>query len=113
MTQWPPSFLNGRSLVGTTKTLPRAGRSAKLSNWGRRALVRDVTKNPMVTLTWLQSSSVEMGEPCRRTTISAALHLTDFYGCGQTASSRKRLDGSKLLPFKNDGGHYVLGDLQC
>ena len=29
------------------------------------------------------------------------------------ASSRKILDGSKLLPFKNDGGHCVLGDLQC
>ena len=35
----------------TTKTLPRAGNPAKLSNWGRRALVREVTKNPMVTLT--------------------------------------------------------------
>ena len=34
---------------GTTKTLPRAGRPAKLSNQGRRALVREVTKNPMVT----------------------------------------------------------------
>ena len=41
--QWPPSFLNG-----TTKTLPRAGRPAKLRNQGRRALVRDV--NLMVTL---------------------------------------------------------------
>jgi hypothetical protein len=38
---------------GTTKTLPRAGRQAKLSNQGRRALVREVTKNPMVTLTEL------------------------------------------------------------
>ena len=46
---------------GTTKTLPRAGRLAKLSNWGRRALVREVTKNPMVTLTEFQSSSEEMG----------------------------------------------------
>jgi hypothetical protein len=36
---------------GTTKTPPRAGRPAKLSNRGRRALVREVTKNPMVTLT--------------------------------------------------------------
>uniref|UniRef100_A0AAZ3SVA3 Sleeping Beauty transposase HTH domain-containing protein n=1 Tax=Oncorhynchus tshawytscha TaxID=74940 RepID=A0AAZ3SVA3_ONCTS len=35
--------------LGTTKTLPRAGHPAKLSNWGRRALVREVTKNPMVT----------------------------------------------------------------
>jgi hypothetical protein len=32
-TQWPPSFLNGRNF-GTIKTLPRAGRPAKLSNWG-------------------------------------------------------------------------------
>ena len=45
---------------GTTKTLSRASRSAKLSNQGRRALVREVTKNPMVTLTELQSSSVEI-----------------------------------------------------
>ena len=28
-------------------------------------------------------------------------------------SSRKSLGGSKLLPFKNDRGHCVLGDLQC
>ena len=32
---------------------------------------------------------------------------------GWADSSRKSLGGSKLLPFKNDGGHYVLGDLQC
>jgi hypothetical protein len=38
---------------GTIKTLPRAGHPAKLSIWGRRALVREVTKNPMVTLTAL------------------------------------------------------------
>ena len=36
---------------GTTKT--RAGRPAKLSNQGRRALVREVTKNPMVIFTEL------------------------------------------------------------
>ena len=65
---------------GTTKTLPRAGCPAKLSNPGRRALVRKVTKNPMVTLTELQSSSVEMREPSRRTTISAALHQSGLYG---------------------------------
>ena len=46
---------------GTTKTLPRAGHPAKLSNRGRRALVREVIKNPMVTLTELQRSSVKMG----------------------------------------------------
>ena len=38
---------------GTTKSLPRAGCPAKLSNRGRRALVREVSKNPMVTLTEL------------------------------------------------------------
>jgi hypothetical protein len=26
------------------------------------------------------------------------------------ACSRKSLGGSKLLPFKNEGGHCVLGD---
>ena len=31
---------------------------------------------------------------------------------GRAASSIKSLDGSKRLPFKNDGGHCVLGDLQ-
>jgi hypothetical protein len=31
---------------------------------------------------------------------------------GRAASSRKSLAGSKLLPFKNDGGHCVVGDLQ-
>jgi hypothetical protein len=54
---------------------------AKLSNQGRRAMIREVTKNPMVTVTELQSSSVEMGEPSRRTSISAALQS------GQTEST--------------------------
>ena len=62
----------------TTQTLPRAGRPAKLNNRGRRALVGEVTKNPIVTLTELQSSSVEMREPSRRTTISAAVHQLAF-----------------------------------
>ena len=60
---------------GTIKTLLIAGRLAKLSNHGRRDLVREVTKNLM-----LQSSSVEMGQPSRRTTISAALHQSGLYG---------------------------------
>ncbi|KAG2456454.1 TCB1 transposase, partial [Polypterus senegalus] len=64
----------------TTKTLPRAGRPPKLSDRGRRALVREVTKNPMVTLSELQRSSVERGEPSRRTTISAAIHSLGLYG---------------------------------
>ena len=65
---------------GTTKILPRAGHPAKLSKRARRVLVREVTKNAMVSLTELQSSSVEMGEPSRRTSISAALHQSGLYG---------------------------------
>ena len=42
-------------------------------------MVREVTKSLMVTLTELQSSSVEIGEPSRKTTISAALHQSGFY----------------------------------
>ena len=37
---------------GTTKTLPRVCPPVKLSNW-RRALVRELTKNPMVTPVFL------------------------------------------------------------
>ena len=61
-------------------TLPTTGQLAKLRNWWRRALVREVTKKLMVTLTELESSSVEMGETSRRTTISAALHQSGLYG---------------------------------
>jgi hypothetical protein len=68
------SIILKRKRFGTTKTLPKAAHLAKLSNRGRRALVREVIKNPIVTQKELQSSSVEMGEPFRRTTISAALH---------------------------------------
>ena len=32
---------------------------------------------------------------------------------GRAASSLKSIGGSKRLPFKNDGGHCVFGDLQC
>ena len=39
---------------GTPQTLPRAGRPTKLSNWAKRTLVREVTKNPITTLTELE-----------------------------------------------------------
>ena len=65
---------------GATKTLPRAGHLAKLRNRGRRALVREVTRNLMVTLTELQRSSVEMREPTRRPPLSAALLPSARYG---------------------------------
>ncbi|KAG2459959.1 TC1A transposase, partial [Polypterus senegalus] len=65
---------------GTTRTLPRAGRLAKLSYRGRRALVREVKKNPKITLAELQRCSQEMGESCRESTITAALHQSGLYG---------------------------------
>ncbi|KAK3552214.1 hypothetical protein QTP86_005893 [Hemibagrus guttatus] len=65
---------------GTTRTLPRAGHLVKPSDRWRRALVREVTKNLMVTLKELQHFSVERGEPSRRTTISAELHQSGLYG---------------------------------
>ncbi len=58
---------------GTTRTLPRAGRPAKLSYRGRRALVREVKKNPKITVAELKRCIREMGESCRKSTITAAL----------------------------------------
>ena len=46
--------------------LPRVDRLAKWSNHARRALVREVIKNPTVTLTEFQKSSTEIGEPSGR-----------------------------------------------
>ena len=60
--------------------------AAKLSNQWRRALVREVTKNHVVTLTELQSSFVEMGEPSR-ITISPSLHQSGLYGSGHTEAT--------------------------
>ncbi|CAM4730116.1 unnamed protein product [Leuciscus chuanchicus] len=65
---------------GTTRTLPRAGRPAKLSYRGRRALVREVKKNPKITVAELQRCSREMGESCSKSTITAAIHQSGLYG---------------------------------
>ncbi len=65
---------------GMTRTLPRAGRPAKLSYRGRRALVRDVKKNPKITVAELQRCIREVGESCRKSTITAALHQSGLYG---------------------------------
>ncbi|KAG2458149.1 TCB1 transposase, partial [Polypterus senegalus] len=63
----------------TTRTLPRAGWPSKLSDRGRRE-GRSQGGDQMVTLSDLQRSSVERGEPSRRTTISAAIHQSGLYG---------------------------------
>jgi hypothetical protein len=58
-------------------------------------MVREVTKNPMVTLTELQSSSVEMGEPSRRTTKSAAFHQPGLYCMVEWPDRSHSLDFAK------------------
>ena len=69
------SIISKGKHYGTTKTLPRAGRLTKLNNQARRTLVKEVTKNPMTTLTELQSYLFEMGEPG-----FVAIHKLGFMG---------------------------------
>ncbi|KAK3571075.1 hypothetical protein QTP86_001326, partial [Hemibagrus guttatus] len=92
---------------GTTGTLPRAGRPAKLSDQRRRALVIEVTKNPMVTLKQLQHFSVERREPSRRTAISAALHQSGLYGRG---ARRKPLLSKRHMTARLDFAKTHLKD---
>ncbi|KAK7882877.1 hypothetical protein WMY93_029051 [Mugilogobius chulae] len=77
------------------ETLPCAGRPSKLSDQGRRALVVEVTKTPMVTLSELHRSSVERGESSRRKTISAAIHQSDL----SKASADAAFAEGKLKPM--------------
>ncbi len=74
------SIILKRKTFGTTRTLPRAGRPAKLSYRGRRDLVREVKKNPKITVAELQRCIWGMGESCRKSTITAALHQSGLYG---------------------------------
>ena len=71
-TQWPPSFLNGRSLEPPRLFLGLTARP----NWafGGEGPWSGRWPRTRWALTELQSSSLEMGEPSRRTTIFAALH---------------------------------------
>ncbi|XP_073415495.1 uncharacterized protein [Dendrobates tinctorius] len=62
---------------GTTRSLPRSGCRAKLSNRGKRALVRE---NPMITVTELHRCSREMGKSSAKSTSTAALHQSSLYG---------------------------------
>ncbi len=42
--------------------------------------MREVKKNPKITVTELQRCIREMGESCRKSTITAALHQSGLYG---------------------------------
>jgi hypothetical protein len=68
-------------------------------------LVREVTKNPMVSLTELQNSSVEMEEPSRRTTISTALHQSGHMveWPDRSHSLVKRYDSPTGRPVRTEG----------
>ena len=67
-----------KNKFGANRTLLRAGCLTKLSDRGRRALVREVTKNQMFTLAELQRSCMEMEETSRRTTLQSLQPHTDL-----------------------------------
>ncbi len=78
--QWASIILKWKTF-GTTRTLPRAGRPAKLSYRVRRALVREVKKNPKITVAELTRCIRGDGRKvCRKSTITAALHQSGLYG---------------------------------
>uniref|UniRef100_A0A9J7XTK1 Transposase Tc1-like domain-containing protein n=1 Tax=Cyprinus carpio carpio TaxID=630221 RepID=A0A9J7XTK1_CYPCA len=93
---------------GTTRTLPRAGHPAKLSYRGRRALVREVKKNPKIIVAELQRCSREMGESCRKSTITAALHQSGLYG---RVARRKPLLSARHMKkhLKDSKMHHAVG----
>ncbi|KAL0147767.1 hypothetical protein M9458_056943 [Cirrhinus mrigala] len=79
---------------GTTRTRP-----AKLSYRGRRALVREVKKNPKITVAELQRCRRKMGESCRKSTITAALHQSGLYG---RVARRKPLLSARHMKARMD-----------
>ncbi len=85
---------------GMTRTLSRAGRPAKLSYRGRRALVRAVKKNPKITVAELQRCIREMGESCRKSTITAALNQSGLYG---RVARRKPLLSARHMHWPSTG----------
>ncbi len=64
---------------GTTRTLPRA---AVRPNWaiGEKSLGEKGKEEPKITVAELQRCIREMGESCRKSTITAALHQLGLYG---------------------------------
>jgi transposase len=58
---------------GTTTSPP------KLTDQTKRALIREATKRPKITLKELQSSTAEIGVSVHRTTLSRTLHRAGLY----------------------------------
>jgi transposase len=57
----PQSTIKSIIKKWTTTNLPREGRPPKLMDQARRALIREATKRPKITLKELQSSTAEIG----------------------------------------------------
>uniref|UniRef100_A0A8C8LQW8 Transposase Tc1-like domain-containing protein n=1 Tax=Oncorhynchus tshawytscha TaxID=74940 RepID=A0A8C8LQW8_ONCTS len=72
----------------------------KLTDQARRALIREATKIPKITLKELQSSTAKIEVPVHRTTLSRTLHRTGLYG----RVARKK----PLLKEKNKQTRLVL-----
>jgi transposase len=65
---------------GTPTNLPREGRPPKLTDQARKALIREATKRPKITMAELQSSTLEIGVSVHRTTLSCTLLRAVLYG---------------------------------
>ena len=64
---------------GTTTNLPREGPTPKLTDQARRALIREATKRPKITLKELHSSTAEIGVSVHRTTLSRTVYRAGLY----------------------------------
>uniref|UniRef100_A0A9J7XUF6 Sleeping Beauty transposase HTH domain-containing protein n=1 Tax=Cyprinus carpio carpio TaxID=630221 RepID=A0A9J7XUF6_CYPCA len=92
-----PSIILKWKTFGMTRTLPRAGRLAKLSYRGRRALVREVKKNPKITVAELQRCSREMRESCRKSILWSDETKIELFGIN-----------AKLYVWRKPGtAHYL------
>lgn len=60
---------------GSARALPRVGHLAKLTNWARETLVKEVTLN----LTEFHRFSAEMEVLAERMNVSTALHQSALY----------------------------------
>uniref|UniRef100_A0AAZ3PQJ3 Transposase Tc1-like domain-containing protein n=1 Tax=Oncorhynchus tshawytscha TaxID=74940 RepID=A0AAZ3PQJ3_ONCTS len=65
---------------GTTTNLSREGRLPNLTDQARRALIREATKRPQITLKELQSSTLEIGVSVHRATLTRTPHRAGLYG---------------------------------
>ncbi len=68
--------------------------------------MREVKKNPKITVAELQRCIREMGESCRKLTITAALHQSGLYGrvapeaSPQSRHMKARMEDSKMVTNK-------------